>query len=136
METETRKTANTGTNENGRRKDLPFRVLDAVIIAAVLIASIIPLLSLKKVQADIVVITWHGEEIYREKLSIDAVIVTPDGRNTVEISNGSVRMLEADCRDGICTKAGNAAPARPVICLPNRVIVRVVSESEADSISW
>lgn len=135
MESGKNKHPNKSTNENGRR-DLPFRVLDAVIIAAVLLVSLAPLFLLPKSQPEIVVVTWHGEEIYRGKLSEDAVISTPDGKNTIEIKTGKVRMLEADCRDEICVKAGFAAPSRLIICLPNRVIVRVISETEADSVSW
>ena len=129
-------TAEKKTCENGRRIDLPFRVLDAVIIAAVLMISILPLFLLPKSEADTVVIKWHGEEIYREKLSENAVVTTPDGKNTIEIKNGTVYMFEADCRDEICVKSGNASPSRPVVCLPNRVIIQIISESEEDSVSW
>ena len=129
---------NTSGAESGSRS-LPFRMLDLVIIAAVVLASLIPLLLLTKAnanEADTVVVTWHGEVIYRGRLNEDAEITTPDGLNTVVVKNGEARMEHAECADERCVRSGAATPARPVVCLPNRVVVTVTGSEEADSVSW
>ncbi|MBR6006969.1 MAG: NusG domain II-containing protein [Clostridia bacterium] len=115
---------------------LPFRAFDFVIIAAVLLISITPLFFLPRSGAGTVIVTWHGREIYRASVSIDAVIVTPDELNTIIIHDGSAVMSEASCKDRICILSGPAAPSRPIICLPNRVTVTIVSAEEVDGVSW
>ena len=132
--------SNTG-HESGRSgafRALPFRALDGVIILAVLVLSLLPLLLLPKAgaEANTVVVTWHGETIYRGSLYRDAEITTPDGRNTIVIENGSARMAHADCADERCVRSGAATPARPVVCLPNGVVITITGSEEADSVSW
>lgn len=44
--------------------------------------------------------------------------------NTIEIAEGKLRMLEADCPDGLCVREGwSDSEAKPIVCLPNRVTV-------------
>ena len=45
---------------------------------------------------------------------------------TVLAAPGKVRVLESDCPDKLCVRMGwTASPAKPLICLPNRVTVAV-----------
>lgn len=114
-------------------------MLDLVMIAAVVVVSLFPLLFLPKANAkalDTVIVTWHGEVIYRGSLDTDAEITTPDGLNTVVIKNGEARMEHAECADERCVRSGAATPAKPIVCLPNRVVVTVTGSEEADSVSW
>ena len=114
-------------------------MLDLVIVAAVVLVSLLPLLFISKADAktaDTVIVTWHGEVIYRGSLDKDAEITTPDGLNTIVIKNGEARMEHAMCADERCVRSGAATPARPIVCLPNRVVVTVTGSEEADSVSW
>lgn len=122
--------------ESRNKRSLPFRFLDFVIIAAVILISLAPLLFLPKSEGRTVIITWHGQEIYRGDIGKDETIVTPDGLNTIVIKDGAVRMQSAECRDHICVKSGSATPARPIVCLPNRVVVTVTGTEEVDSGTW
>jgi hypothetical protein len=135
----TEKANSTSGKGGGALRSLPFRALDFVIVAAVVLVSLLPLLFLAKASAknaDTVVVTWHGEVIYRGSLDKDAEITTPDGLNTVVIKNGEARMEHAECADERCVRSGAASPAKPVVCLPNRVVVTVTGSEEADSVSW
>lgn len=132
--TENNCSKNSGGNRN--TDSLPFRLLDFVIITAVVLISLTPLLFLNGNEGKTVVISWRGQEIYRDDISKDQTIVTPDGRNTVVIKDGSVRMLNAECRDHICVKAGEATPSKPIVCLPNRVVVSIIGTEEVDSGTW
>lgn len=50
--------------------------------------------------------------------------------NCVRIENGTAKMTEADCPDHLCIKQGEiSADGQMIVCLPNRVTVRIVSES-------
>lgn len=64
-------------------------------------------------------------------------IIDIDGENQVEIKNGKVFMKSADCPDQICVKQKALSESgRDIICLPNKVLVRVVSGTrEHDAVS-
>ena len=54
----------------------------------------------------------------------------------VIISGGTVRVEEADCHDKICEKRGRISRAgESIVCLPNRVVVRISGEGEVEAIS-
>lgn len=61
------------------------------------------------------------------------------GYNEIEISNGSVRILDADCPDKICIKDGAIRePGQILVCLPNKVVVEITGEKtqENDEVSY
>ena len=82
-------------------------------------------------------------EIY-ETYSIDdeqfVHIDTEYGFNDIQIQEGEVSIVEADCNDQICveTKAANR-PGQSIVCLPHRVSIEIrgiaEEESEVDDIS-
>lgn len=63
----------------------------------------------------------------------------PAGGNTIELSAGSVRIVSAGCPDQTCVKHGAlAADTGPIICLPNRLVIRFLDEAagaEVDAVS-
>ena len=48
--------------------------------------------------------------------------------NIIEVENGRIRVRDADCPDQVCVRTGwvKTAPQQ-IVCLPYRVVVRVVS---------
>ena len=114
---------------------LKLRLGDFIIIGIVLALSIGALFLLPN-GGNTVVITADGEEVYRGSLAKDAVIELEG--NIIEIKNGVARMVHADCADGVCLGMGKATAARPITCLPNRVVVRIEGEEESgvDAVVW
>ncbi len=50
---------------------------------------------------------------------------------TVLAAPGRVKVLHSDCPDRLCEKMGwSSSPAKPIICLPNRVTVAVLGGGE------
>ncbi len=48
------------------------------------------------------------------------------GPSTFEVADGRVRMVSSECRDKICIGMGwTGTSGRSIVCLPNRVIIRV-----------
>lgn len=45
-------------------------------------------------------------------------------RNVVQIADGRVRVLEADCPDQICVQMGWLEGAAPIVCLPNHLVIQ------------
>lgn len=55
------------------------------------------------------------------------------GFNVIEYKDGHVHMKEADCPDQICVQSGWIhTPPQQLVCLPYRVVVKVVADSSAD----
>ena len=52
--------------------------------------------------------------------------VQAGGGNTVELSPDGARMLHANCPDQVCVRQGRIhSGLYPIVCLPNRVVVRI-----------
>lgn len=55
-------------------------------------------------------------------------IETERGRNTVTVENHRIRVSEADCPDRTCVKTGFLSGARPIICLPHKLVIEYTGE--------
>lgn len=114
----------------------PFiKKLDIVIIALLLAAAAAGfcLLSAGGGPASNVNITKNGKPIGVYPLNQDTLIVI-DEHNSVRIESGKVWMEHADCPDGYCLKMGKITRGS-IICLPNRVVVEVISDNTPDAIA-
>ncbi|MFA7637188.1 MAG: NusG domain II-containing protein [Monoglobales bacterium] len=59
------------------------------------------------------------------------------GRNTVEITPEYVRVTYADCPDKLDVRQGKISSCGGIIvCMPNKMTVRIVGESEIDAVSY
>ncbi len=75
-----------------------------------------------------------------ETLPIDTdttkVIVSENGgENTLVIKDGSAKMTQADCPDGICVSHKSInRNGESIICLPHKVVVTVIDKNDSDEI--
>ena len=59
----------------------------------------------------------------------------PAGGNTVEISEDGVRVVSAGCPDQICVEHGYLREdTGPIVCLPNRLVVRFSKEKNVSGV--
>ena len=73
----------------------------------------------------------YGTYALDEDREID--IVHNGHTNKVIIKDGQVQMIEASCHNQLCIKQGTIGmPNQQIICLPNRVVVRIVSDKGGD----
>lgn len=76
-----------------------------------------------------------GEEVARYALDTDVSFRLDSGDggyNLVRIENGTVDMTEASCPDRICVRHRPIAKAgQTIICLPNRIILKIVGGEQA-----
>ena len=109
-----------------------------VILGGVLIASAVTALALQQAPAGRALIFRDGELL--ENLVLAAVIepfsltVEYDaGVNVISVERGRIRVSEANCPDGICVRLGwVSGGAAPIVCLPNRLIIRFESGQAPD----
>ena len=110
---------------------LIFAVLLAVMILA---AVVIPRVN-----------TGSVANIYRDGkciMSIDLSAVEEpysftleeDGHvNTVEVERGRIRVVSANCPDGVCVNTGwIEGGLRPIVCLPAKLVIKVESKAAAE----
>lgn len=114
-----------------------FKIGDAVIIAAVLLAAMLSSL-----------VMWLPAESGKtvEAVNSDGCIGTfrldTDGEYIIEsggytlvltVSDGKASVSESDCRCGICTAhAPVSRSGETIVCLPAGVSIRVIGNSEVD----
>lgn len=80
------------------------------------------------------VITVNGKFFCERSMSEDAEIDI-NGTNTAVIENGEIYMKSASCPDKICIHQGKIHDSsKSIVCLPNRVVIRVEKASEMDSV--
>ena len=69
-------------------------------------------------------ISQNNTPIYELSLSEDKEIALSG--NTVEIRNGSVRVISADCKNQICVNHKPISKkGESIVCLPNEVIIEI-----------
>ena len=60
-------------------------------------------------------------------------VAEKDFMNVIKIKDGQVYMEAADCPDELCVKQGKISKnGQSIICLPHKVVVRVVSADDSD----
>mgnify|MGYP001006665859 CR=1 len=112
-----------------------IKKLDIAIIVLVALLSLLPLAFFWQQEATRVRVTQHGELLYEGPLSQDRLIQAAGC--VIAIENGRAFMLEADCPDGLCLRAGAATVNHPVICLPNELVITVSQREEGpDGIAY
>ena len=83
-----------------------------------------------------VVISQDGKALYSFDLDREpdrSIEIEYEGRvNIVEIKNKEVYMISADCPDHICIKTGRLAHGKPIVCLPNRLVIEFSENGETD----
>ena len=55
------------------------------------------------------------------------------GGNTIEVSKDGVRVVSAGCPDQVCVAHGYLVSGKePIICLPNRLVIRFLEDARTD----
>ena len=110
-----------------------------------ILRDIILILSVLAVAAVLLIVTRsHGEagsyavvmvrnnEIGRYSLAFDGIYAINDGKNTIEIRDGKVRMTEADCPNHLCVRQGWISfNGQSIVCLPNELSVTITGADGA-----
>ncbi len=99
---------------------------DGIILSAAVAAAVISFALIKVFSADgnTVTVKQNNKTVYKGSLYKNTEIKL-DG-NTVSISNGNAKMINADCKNQICVKHKQISKnGESIICLPNRVIIEV-----------
>ncbi len=119
-----------------RVMNLSFRKGDLIAVALVVILAILVAVAfLPRESADNAVTVYlDGARIGAYSLKEDAVLpVSGAYHNTVVIKDGKVAVTESDCPGEDCVHSGwISKPGRSIVCLPNRLEVRIEGQPDVD----
>ena len=107
--------------------------ISAVVLLAVLLSCFLFLQSCNRTQG-VVEIYLDGECVHTMPLGQDGTFtVAGDYRNTITVQDGKVFVSESDCPTHDCVRSGAISKKGQVlICLPNRLEVRINGQSDVD----
>ena len=116
---------------------LTFRkgdLIAAVLVAAVAVMTLIAFLPGGGTEKSTVQVFRDGQLIRECALDENAVFqISGEYENTVTVENGRVSITDSDCPGRDCVHSGwISAAGRSVVCLPNRVEIRVTGEADVD----
>lgn len=113
------------------RGDL-FAILLVVCIALGTVFAFMPAGAEDETHA--VQIYQSGKLLHELPLDGDTILeIEGDYKNTVSVSGGRVCISKSDCPGGDCVHSGAiSAPGRSIVCLPNRVEVRITGMGDVD----
>lgn len=114
-----------------------FRKRDLLIfLLAAVLAGVGFLQWLPKSGAPVAVIEQDGKEVRRVELSSiiqpETLVLEGEISVTVLLEPGKVSIVHSDCPDQICVNTGVLTrPGQSAVCLPARVAVRIVGETQS-----
>ena len=120
-----------------KKMRLSFQKGDAIailIVVVLIVISCIFFLPRGETENASVEVFRNGEKVYEFSLKEDRNF-TVEGEyiNVIAIKDGRVSIVESDCPGTDCVHTGWISSAgKSIVCLPNRVEVRVTSFDEVD----
>ena len=63
------------------------------------------------------------------------VVENGSGTNVVTVRDGKIAVTQATCPDHYCMQRGFCNSGAQIVCLPNRLVIKFVGETEFDGVS-
>ena len=120
-----------GSSGSRKRKTI---LRDIILILAILaVATVLLIVTRSHGEAgSYAVVIIRNNEIGRYSLAFDGIYAINDGKNTIEIKDGKVRMTEADCPNHLCVRQGWISfSGQSIVCLPNELSVTITGAEDA-----
>lgn len=89
-------------------------------------------------EASLAEITSEGRIIKTVDLGTDqsfAVDTKDGGHNVVTVQGGKIGVTEANCPDHYCMDRGMISSGTQIVCLPNRLVITLVGQTEIDAVA-
>lgn len=82
------------------------------------------------------IISVNGVDCYTVSLTENRsfTVESEYGTNTIFITGGKISVTDASCPDHTCIKRGAVNSGMPVICMPNRLVIRFTDTAETDAV--
>ena len=105
------------------------------MLAVFIIAAALAIYFMTKPTGSEVYIYKDGKLLEAVSLSVEKTVKI-DEHITVKISGGAAYVLKSDCKGQDCVKAGKISKVgEMIVCLPNKVVIKIVGDGEVDYIT-
>ena len=110
---------------------------DIILISVLLIVSLLILLIMfvNRSPGGYAVVIINGRETasYPLDSNVEVKLENEDGYNLLVIEDGKAFIKEATCPDKLCVNQHDVQyNGQTLVCLPNKITVKIVSETESD----
>lgn len=110
---------------------------DIILIAGLLAVAgaAFGVIQLSKRSGGYAVVVQDGRQVAEYPLNVDTTVTfeSPNGYNTLVIKDGKADVTEASCPDKLCVNQHSISyDGETIVCLPNKLVVKIVSEKQAD----
>ncbi len=105
-----------------------IKPLEAVIIALALVGCLVFIFIMNSSRGSKTAVITCGEVQRELSLETDGVFNVEGAE--LEVKDGRIRLVNADCPDKLCEKTGFiGAPGQSIICVPKKITVSISGES-------
>ena len=112
-----------------------FKIGDLIVLAVFIIAAALAIYFMTKPTGSEVYIYKDGKLLEAVSLSVEKTLKV-DEQITFKISGGAAFVLKSDCKGQDCVKAGKISKVgEMIVCLPNKVVIKIVGDGEVDYIT-
>ncbi|HOO68250.1 MAG TPA: NusG domain II-containing protein [Bacilli bacterium] len=108
-----------------------------IIILVIILLVVFLLKIIFKTDSTYANVYYENNIIKTIDLTIDATY-TVEGYNgdvVIEVLDNKIRVTEENSPLHICSKQGWVSDGTPIICLPNKIIIKIENNSDLDTIS-
>lgn len=120
-----------------RKKMTKVDIIVIVTILSIAIASVIFIGTMKPTGTKVRV--YVDGELYKtvSLYNDEPIDINVNGTNVVTVRDGAVYMKWADCENQDCVKHKEISDDdEEIICLPNKVEVKIIAEIGAEDVAW
>ena len=110
-----------------------------LVILSIVIVSIFIIINITKKEGTIAEIYYEDKLVLTIDLNIDKEYIVDGllGDVLLEVKNKQIRVKEENSPKHICSREGFIGDSsRTLICLPNKIIVKIVGESNIDGVVY
>lgn len=108
-----------------------------LLLAALLVLCLgLSVFLLRPRAADLAEISSQGRVLKTVDLHLDQefTVTTPEGgSNVITVRDGKIAVTQASCPDHYCMDRGFCGGGTQIVCLPNRLVIRFVEETDVDA---
>ncbi len=120
------------------RRFTPFDLLLVAGVVALAVFLIMSSVAKASGPGETAVVEVNGREVMKISLreNRDYTVDGFRGKTYISVLSGEVRVTDSDCPDKLCVRMGWVSQSdASVVCLPNRVVIRVMGSGAYDTIS-
>ena len=109
-----------------------------VILLIVILVSLL-IINFTKEEGETAIVYYEDIEILKIDLNIDSEYIVDGelGDVVIEVKNKKIRVKRENSPKNICSKEGYIGDSsRTLICLPNKIVIKIVGDTEIDGVVY